>query len=189
MATFLANHAPQIWACDFLQTYDVFFRTIFLFFIIEHGSRRVVHVAVTRSPSDVWVAQQVREATAFGVGPRFLICDNDDKYGVLFERAVAGVHMELLHTPFQAPRANSMCERFIGTVRRECLDHFLIFTEGQAQRVIREYVAFFNHRRPHQGIDQRLPEPLTITPRSELERQVIGFPVLQGLHHDYRWAA
>jgi putative transposase len=188
-ATFLANHAPQIWACDFLQTYDVFFRTIFLFFIIEHGSRRVVHVAVTRSPSDVWVAQQVREATAFGIGPRFLICDNDDKYGVLFERAVAGVHIELLHTPFQAPRANSMCERFIGTVRRECLDHFLIFTEGQAQRVILEYVAFFNHRRPHQGIDQRLPEPLTITPRSELERQVIGFPVLQGLHHDYRWAA
>jgi len=87
-ATFLANHAPQIWACDFLQGYDVFFRTLFLFFIIEHSSRRVVHFAVTRSPSDAWVAQQIREATAFGAGPRFLICDNDDKYGVLFERAV-----------------------------------------------------------------------------------------------------
>jgi hypothetical protein len=89
-ATFLANHAPEIWACDFLQTYDVFFRTVFLFFIIEHGSRRVIHVGVTRSLTDAWIAQQVREATPFGASPRFLICDNDDKYGLLFERTVAG---------------------------------------------------------------------------------------------------
>jgi transposase InsO family protein len=108
----LANHAPQIWACDFLQSYDLFFRTLFLFFIIDHGSRRVVHVAVTRAPRDAWVAQQIREATAFGTGPRCLICDNDDKYGVLFERAVAGVHIELPHTPFQTPKANALCERF-----------------------------------------------------------------------------
>ncbi len=78
-ATFLTNHATQIWSCDFVQTFDLFFRAVFLFFIIEHGSRRVVHVGVTRTPSDAWVAQQVREATPFGEGPRFLICDNDDK--------------------------------------------------------------------------------------------------------------
>lgn len=189
-ATFLANHASQIWACDFWQSYDVFFRTIFLFFIIEHGSRRVVHVAVTRSPSDAWVAQQVREATAFGVGPRFLICDHDGKYGLLFERAVAGARIELLHTPFQAPRANSICERFLGSVRRECLDHIVRFSEGHARRVVNEYVTFFNHSRPHQGIDQQIPEPLTITPLRDPERrQVIGRPVLNGLHHDYRWTA
>ncbi len=73
-ATFLANHTPQIWACDFLQSYDVLFRTLFLFFIIEHGSRRVVHFAVTRAPTDAWVAQQIREATGFGVGPRSTEC-------------------------------------------------------------------------------------------------------------------
>jgi putative transposase len=189
-ATFLANHAPQIWACDFLQSYDVFFRTLFLFFIIEHGSRRVVHFAVTRAPGDAWVAQQIREATGFGVAPRFLICDNDDKYGVLFERAVAGVHTELLHTPFQAPKANALCERFLGTVRRECLDHLLIFSASHARRVIREYVTFFNHRRPHQGINQQIPQPLFLIPLSQEEpRQVIGLPVLHGLHHDYRRAA
>jgi len=189
-ATFLANHAPQIWACDFLQSYDVFFRTLFLFLIIEHGSRRVVHFAVTCAPSDAWVAQQIREATGFGVGPRFLICDNDDKYGVLLERAVAGVHTELLHTPFQAPKANSLCERFLGTVRRECLDHILIFSEGHARRVIHEYVTFFNHSRPHQGINQQIPEPLFLPPLpQEALRQVIGLPVLHGLHHDYRRAA
>ncbi len=189
-ATFLANHAPQIWACDFLQSYDVFLRTLFLFCIIEHGSRRVVHVAVTRAPSDAWVAQQIREATAFGMGPRFLICDNDDKYGVLFERTVAGVPTELLHTPFQAPKANPLCERFLGTVRRECLDHVLIFNEGHARRLVDEYVAFFNHSRPHQGIGQKIPDPLPLIPLSEVgQRQVIGLPVLHGLHHDYRWAA
>jgi putative transposase len=189
-ATFLANHAPQIWAGDFLQTYDVFFRSIFLFFIIEHGSRRVVHVGVTLSPSDAWVAQRMREATPFGVGPRFLICDNGDKYGLVFEQAVTGAHIELLHTPFQAPRANSLCERFLGSVRRECLDHALIFNEGHARRIVNEYVAFFNHSRPHQGIDQQIPEPLTITPLSEGDsHQVVALPVLHGLHYDYRWAA
>jgi putative transposase len=79
-ATFLANHAQEIWASDFIQTYDLFFRTIFVFFIIEHSSRRVVNVGVTRSPSDEWVAQQIREATPFGEGPRYLVCDNDAKY-------------------------------------------------------------------------------------------------------------
>jgi len=80
-ATFLRNHASQIWACDFLQTYDIFFRTVFVFVIIELGSRRVVHFRVTRNPADRWVAQQLREATPFGEGPRYLIRDNDDKYG------------------------------------------------------------------------------------------------------------
>jgi putative transposase len=78
-ATFLRNHASQIWACDFLQTYDIFFRTIFVFVIIELGSRRVVHFGVTRNPTDKWAAQQLREATPFGEGPRFLIRDNDKK--------------------------------------------------------------------------------------------------------------
>lgn len=80
-ATFLANHANEIWACDFVQTYDLFFRTVFVYFIVELGSRKVVHYGVTRSPSDIWVAQQVREATPYAEDPRFLIRDNDDKYG------------------------------------------------------------------------------------------------------------
>ena len=78
-ATFLANHADEIWACDFVQTYDLFFRAIFVFFMVELGSRRVVHFAVTRSPRDAWIAQQLREATPFGDWPRFLIRDNDGK--------------------------------------------------------------------------------------------------------------
>ncbi len=189
-ATFLANHAGQIWACDFVQTYDLFFRTMFLFFIIEHRSRRVVHVGVTRTPTDAWVAQQVREATPFGEGPRFLICDNDDKYGACFEHAVTGAGIELIHTPPYAPKANALCERFIGTVRRECLDHILILSDNYVRRVIHAYCQFFNRARPHQGLNQQIPEPAPVLRLPDHEpRQVIGLPVLGGLHHDYQWAA
>jgi putative transposase len=189
-ATFLANHASEIWACDFVQTYDLFFRNIFLFFIIEHGSRRVVHAGVTRNPTDEWVAQQVRNATPFGEGPRFLICDNDDKFGPRFEHAVEGAGIDLIHTPPYAPKANAICERFIGSVRRECLDHILILSEKHVRRVIREYCEFFNRARPHQGIDQQIPIPSYDVDLPEHAcRKVIGMPVLNGLHHDYQWAA
>ena len=80
-STFIKNHAGETWACDFLQTYNLFFRMVFVYFIIELGSRRIVHYGVTRHPSDLWVAQQVREATPYQEGPRFLIRDNDSKYG------------------------------------------------------------------------------------------------------------
>jgi putative transposase len=145
-ATFLKNHGSEIWACDFLQVYDLLFRPLFLFFIVEMGSRRVVHVGVTRSPSDAWVAQQVREATPFGTGPKYLIRDNDDKFGVQFKHAVAGI--KLLKTPVHAPKANAVCERFLGSVRRECLDHLLILSEGHLRRIVMEYVAYFNQARP-----------------------------------------
>ena len=104
-ATFLRNHASEIWACDFLQTYDVFFRTVFVFVISELGSRRMVHFGVTRNPTDEWTAQQLREATPFGEGPRFLIRDNDKKYGSSSERAASGI--DVLETPYRAPKANA----------------------------------------------------------------------------------
>jgi hypothetical protein len=109
-ATFLANHASETWACDFVQTYDLFFRTVFVYFIVELGSRKVVHYGVTRSPSDVWVAQQVREATPYAERPRFLIRDNDDKYGRCFTRVAEDRQMKVLKTPVEAPRANAICE-------------------------------------------------------------------------------
>jgi len=115
-ATFLRNHASQIWACDFLQTYDIFFCTVFVFVIIELGSRRVVHFRVTRNPTDQWVAQQWREATPFGEGPRYLIRDNDHKYEPSFERVAAGI--EVLKTPYKAPKAN------VPKVRRDPVSGF-----------------------------------------------------------------
>ncbi len=190
-ATFLANHAGEAWACDFVQTYDLFFRMIFVYFIVDLESRRVVHYGVTRSPSDIWVAQQVREAPPYDERPRFLIRDNDSKYAECFTRVAQDRQIEVLRTPVRAPKANSICERFIGSVRRECLDHLLILSERHLHRVIGEYVAYFNHARPHQGIDQRIPDPPDDMSCKDMQgaQRIVGYPVLGGLHHDYRRAA
>jgi transposase InsO family protein len=181
--TFLRNHAHQIWACDFLQTYDALFRALFVFVIIELKSRRVVHFAVTRNPSDPWVAQQLRNATPFGGAPRFLIRDNDCKYGTSFAQVAKGTHIEVLRTPIGAPKANAICERFLGSLRRECLDYFLILSERHLHRIVKEYVAYFNHARPHQGINQRIPCQPESLPKTG---RIVSYPVLGGLHHDYR---
>ncbi len=125
-AIFLKNHAKDIWACDFLHVIDLWFRPLHLFFIVELASRRIVHFGVTRLPTDECVAQQLREATPFGQAPRFLIRDRDGKYGEAFTRVAAGTSIEVLKTPYRAPKANAVCERFLGSVRRECLDHILV---------------------------------------------------------------
>ncbi|HEX6479098.1 MAG TPA: hypothetical protein VF043_09660 [Ktedonobacteraceae bacterium] len=130
-ATFLRNHAAQVWACDFLQITDLFFRPLFAFFLIELKSRRVIHVGVTRSPSDPWVAQQLREATPYGQAPTYLIRDNDSKLGSWFRRVAKTSGIKVLKTPYHAPRANAVCERFLRSVRQECLDHLLILQERQ----------------------------------------------------------
>jgi putative transposase len=188
--TFLHTHAQQIWACDFLPVTDLFFRSLFAFFIIELHSRKVIHVGVTRSPTDAWTAQQLREATAYGAGPRYLICDNDSKFGMGFVGLAKTSRIELLKTPYHAPQANAICERFLGSARRECLDHLLILHERQLQRVLNAFVAYFNQARPHQGIRQQIPEPPTKPlPPDPTGGEVLSFPVLGGLHHDYRRSA
>ncbi len=188
--TFLHNHAPDIWACDFLPVVSLFFRQYFVFFIVELASRRVVHFGVTAHPTDAWAAQQLREATPFGQGPRFLIRDNDGKYGPEFARVADGAGIKILKTPVAAPNANAVVERFQKSVRRECLDHLFVFGERHLHRLIKAYVTYFNLERPHQGLDQGLPIPSTpLTPGSADAQSIRAFPVLGGLHNVYRRAA
>jgi len=189
-ATFLHNHATQIWACDFLQVTNLFFRPLFAFFIVELKSRKVIHVGVTRSPTDPWVAQQLREATPYGQAPKYLLCDNDSKFGPCFARVAKTSGIELLKTPYHAPRANAICERFLRSVRQECLDHLLILHEKQLQRVLNAYVSYFNQVRPHQGIQQQVPESYGSSRTTPHEgTKVVAVPILAGLHHDYRKVA
>jgi putative transposase len=157
--TFLHTHAEQIWACDFLAIVDLCFRPLFAFFMIELASRKVIHVGVTRHPTDLGVAQQLREATPYGEGPKYLIRDDEGKFGPCFARVAKGSAITILRIPSEAPRANAICERCLGSVRRECLNHALIFHERQLHRILKASVASFNHSRPHQGIQQRIPEP------------------------------
>ena len=189
-ATFLQNHAQGIWACGFLQVTDLFFRSLFAFFIIDMQSRRVMHVGVTRSPTDAWTAQQLREATPYGQSPNYLIRDRDGKFGSCFARVAATSGIKMLITPYHAPRANAICERFLGSVRRECLDHLFIFQEKQLERVLHAYVKYFNRSRPHQGIKQQIPEQYgEPVPADHDAGKILSFPVMGGLHHDYRRSA
>jgi putative transposase len=150
------------------------------------NTRRVVRVAVTRAPTQQWAAQQLRNATPFGQGPQVLIRDRDDKFGADFDRVAKGAGTRVLRTAVQAPLMNSVCERFLGSVRRECLDHRLILSEPQLKQVLDEYaLSYFNTSRPHQGIGQRLPLPGD-RGQAQVAGTVTAIPVLSGLHHDYR---
>jgi len=154
------------------------------------GTRRVVHVGVTRHPTDAWLAQQLREATPFEQRPRYLIRDNDRKYGASFTRVAEASGITVLRTAYRAPRQNAACERFLGSVRRECLDHLLVLGEGHLRRVLREYADYSNQHRPHQGLRQSVPDaPAGGTPQAERHGRIGAIPVLGGLHHAYRRAA
>ena len=120
----------------------------------------------------------------------YLIRDNDGKFGPWFARVADTSAIEVLRTPYQAPRANAICERFLRSVRQECLDYLLILNEKQLHRVLNAYVHYFNQARPHQGIGQQIPEPHMgpFSPDHE-SGKIISFSVLGGLHHDYRRAA
>jgi len=187
-ATFLKTHGQDIWACDFVPVVTLFFKTLHAFLIVHHDSRRVVHVGVTEHPTDAWVAQQLRDATPFEEKPKYLICDNDQKYGPSFEQVAKASGIEVIHTPYAAPRANAICERFVRSLRRECLDHVLVLGIRPLSRILKEYVAYFNQARPHQGKAQQLLTPRVSAPRESKMGRVTPFAVLNGLHHDYRWA-
>jgi transposase InsO family protein len=205
-STFLRTHGKDIWACDFVPVVTLFFKTLYAVVIVHHESRRVMHFGATEHPTDAWVTQQLREATPFDEKPKYLICDNDKKYGAGFEWLAKASGIEVIITPHAAPQANAICERFVGNVRRECLDHVLVMGVLQLIRILKEYVAYFNHARPHQGISQQIPEAAQLPPAKPSEGKVIAFPqtgtmtaspttrkviamaVLNGLHHTYGWA-
>jgi transposase InsO family protein len=172
---------------EHLPVTDLLFRPLYAFFVIELASRRVVHASVTHHPTDAWIAQQLPEATPFGQHPKHLIRDNDSKYGPAFAHTAEATGIDEVRTAYRAPKENAICERFLGSVRRDCLDHLLILGEAHLRRVVCEYVAYFNTARPHKALQQQIPEPPEEAVRPT--GRVRATPVLGGLHHIYRRAA
>jgi transposase InsO family protein len=183
-ATLVKNHVADIWACDFTVVYDWLFRPWYILVMMELKTRRIVHSGVTNSPTDEWTAQQLREATSWGKGPKYLLHDRDSKYAAHFSAVAAGSGIKELRTPYRAPRANGVCERFMGSLRRECLDHTLILHSRHLTRVVREYTNYFNQERPHQGIGQRIPDHYD-QPASNPTGNISSRAILGGLHHHY----
>ena len=186
-ATFLANHADATWACDFIQAYDILFRQVYAFFIVHIGTRKVVYTAACRNPTQEWTTQQLRNATMDGEAPKILLRDRDGKFGASFDRVAEGVGIRVIKTAVRAPDMNAVAERFVGSARREILDHVIVLDDQHLGRLVAQYKEYFNEARPHQGIGQRIqgnpPAAIDIT------KPIVAKPVLGGLHHDYRRAA
>ena len=186
-STFVKNHADRMWACDFIQTYDLLFRPLYAFFIVHLASRRVVHVAATRYPTQTWTAQQLRNATMDGDAPAMLLRDRDGKFGPAFDRAAQGVGTKVIRTAVRAPNMNAVAERFVGSARRELLDHVLLVDDRHLGSLLRQYQRYFNESRPHQGLGQRVPARPAIV--IDPSKPIAVTSVLGGFHVDYRRAA
>ena len=188
---FLRSQASGILATDFFTLETITLRTLHVLFVIELSTRRVHLAGVTDHPDSAWVTQQARNlAIADRLrGVRFLIHDRDSKYPRPFDEVFRSEGTRILRSPIRAPKANGVCERWVGTVRRECLDHLLVLGRRHLQRVLASYVAHYNGSGPHRALDLQSPEPRDqpagpIEPRTVRRRDILG-----GVIHEYELAA
>ena len=183
---FLRRHEDCLLACDFFTVETLCLQTVFVLFFIELGSRRVHLAGCTTHPTAAWVTQQARQMSwqlqDATLRSRYLIHDRDSKFPPAFDAVFRSEGVEIVRTPYRAPRANAIAERWIRSVRAECLDHLLILSEAHLRRVLTAYVAHDNQARPHQGLDQRTPLPHD---RQARRGPVRRRDVLGGLLHEY----
>jgi transposase InsO family protein len=185
--TFLDNHVPDIAACDFFTVPTVTFRILYVFVVLRHDRRRVVHFNVTTNPHAEWTAQQVINAFPHEESPRFLIRDRDGSYGDYFKKRVKGMGIEEVLIAPRSPWQNPYCERIIGSIRRECLDHVIVLNEAHLRRILADYFEYYHGCRPHLSLDRNSPVPREV--ESSQLGKVIAIPKVGGLHHRYTRAA
>ncbi len=192
-STFLRNHAQMVVACDFCVAVTVTFKVLYVFLVIEHSSRKILHTNVTPHPTAAWTLQQRREAIPSDHGYRFLIHDRDSIFSQSLDQSIRNLGLRVLKTPARTPQANAICERAIGSLRRGCLDFLIPLSENHLRRQIKAWVAHYNQGRPHMALGPGIPDPpaqLPVIPQTHRHRlpadvRVIAHPVLGGLHHEY----
>lgn len=196
--TFVRNHAAEIIACDFMVAVTARFQFLYIFVILELGSRRIVHCNVTAHPTSEWTLQQFREGLSEEKSHRFLflIHDRDAIFSANLDGTLThGFGLRVLRIPPQSPKANAFCERLVGTMRRECLDFLIPLNERHLRRVFREWTCHYNTARPHSSLGPGIPALRRpwLSGKSKRStnlaaREVTGHAVLGGLHHEYAWS-
>ena len=185
--TFLGNHASEIAACDFFTVPTVTFRVLYVFIVLRHDRRQVVHFNVTTNPSARWTAQQMINAFPYEQAPRYLIRDRDSIYGDGFKHRVQGMGLEEVPTAPRSPWQNPYVERMIGSIRRECLNHVIVLNELHLKRMLASYLDYYHEVRPLLSLDRNAPSPREVEP--PCLGKVISIPQVGGLQHRYCRAA
>jgi hypothetical protein len=185
--TFLRNPRDGIAAMDFFTVPTAMFRVLHVFLVIRHGRRDVVRCSVTTCPTAGWVAQQLRETFPFESAPRFLIFDRDAIFSAGLTATIRSMLMEPTRTSYQSPWQNGVAERFVGTVRRELLDHVIVLNERHLQQLIKSFVTCYNEDRTHIGVGKDSPCGRPVEQRPGRKANVVSLPRVGGLHHRYAW--
>ncbi len=185
---FLHNHREAIAAMDFFTVPTLTFGVLYCFFVIEHGRRRILHLGVTKHPTSLWIGQQLREAFPYEVDHEYLIHDRDAKFGVEVTAAVRAVGLESVRTSFRSPWQNGLAERWVGSCRRDLLDHVIALNEKHLKRLLSEYVGYYHDDRTHLGLQKETPGGRYSQHRTP-ESKILSHPRLGGLHHRYDVAA
>ena len=181
--TFIRNHMTEIVAMDFLTVHTATFRTLYVFLVLSLDRRRIVHFNVTSNPTAAWTALQMIQAFPFDSAPQYLIRDRDGIYGQTVVDTLKTLDVEQIVTAPRSPWQNGYCERVIGTIRRECLDHVIVLGEKHLRRVLKEYLAYYHGSRTHLGLEKDAPEPRAV--QAQDAGPVTSESVLGGLHHRY----
>jgi len=181
--TFLHNHLQVSWAMDFFTVPTLRFQILYVFVVLSHSRRQVVHFGVTAHPTMAWVIQQLREAMPFGVQPRYMFHDNDGIYGDEVSPFLVGTGIEEVKTAYRSPWQNPFVERLVGSIRRDCLDHVIVLGEAHLRAILKSYFAHYHRARTHLSLGKDAPDRRPVQPPSAGE--IVAFPEVGGLHHRY----
>ncbi len=183
--TFLHNHAGKC-ACDFFTVPSVFFKVLYVFVIIDHSSRKLIHFNITQNPTAEWTSLQIINAFPYNTAPKYLFRDRDGIYGDTFKLRVKNMGIiEVISAP-RSPWQNAYVERVIGSIRRECTDHIIALSESHFYKTLKSYMEYYNNDRTHLGLNKDTPIGRPEQSKT-INSKIIELPRLGGLHHRYKW--
>jgi transposase InsO family protein len=181
--TFLDNHVKSLVSVDFFTVPTIRFQVLYVFLVLAHDRRRILHFGVTAHPTAEWTAQQLREAFPWETAPRYLLRDRDRIFGADFVRQVKAMGIKPVLSAPRSPWQRAYIERVIGTIRRECLDHVIIFSEASLYRHLRRFVDYYHRSRTHLGLQKDTPEFRPV--QAPEAGRIVAIPEVGGLHHRY----